>query len=81
MSSPVHPLDPSSSGRVTRGLFSDLAEAFGNLRAQKTRTFLTALGIVFGVGSVIGIYFGLLVGYGARLRRPVRPLDSRPASQ
>ena len=63
MSSPVHPLDPSSSGRVTRGLFSDLAEAFGNLRAQKTRTFLTALGIVFGVGSVIGM---LAIGAGAR---------------
>ena len=26
-----------------------------NLRAQKTRTLLTALGIVFGVGSVIGM--------------------------
>jgi undecaprenyl-diphosphatase len=32
------------------------------------------------VGSIIGIYFGLLVGYGARARRPVRPLDSRAAS-
>ena len=32
------------------------------------------------VGAIIGIYFGLLVGYGARLRRPVRPLDSRAGS-
>jgi membrane-associated phospholipid phosphatase len=32
------------------------------------------------VGAIIGIYFGLLVGYGGRLRRPVRPLDSRAGS-
>lgn len=51
------------SRRATRGLFSDLAEALGNLRAQKTRTLLTALGIVFGVGSVIGM---LAIGAGAR---------------
>ncbi len=41
----------------------DLAMAAQNLRAQKTRTFLTALGIVFGVGSVIGM---LSIGAGAR---------------
>ena len=46
-----------------RRLFSDLAQAFGNLRAQKTRTLLTALGIVFGVGSVIGM---LAIGSGAK---------------
>jgi putative ABC transport system permease protein len=33
------------------------------LRAQKTRTLLTALGIVFGVGSVIGM---MAIGAGAR---------------
>jgi putative ABC transport system permease protein len=44
-------------------LFSDLAQAFGNLRAQKTRTLLTALGIVFGVGSVIGM---MAIGEGAK---------------
>ena len=58
----------------------------GNLRAQKTRTLLTALGIVFGVGSVIGM---LAIGAGARdesLRfieqLGVRNLliDSRPAT-
>ena len=38
-------------------------QAFDNLRAQKTRTLLTALGIVFGVGSVIGM---LAIGAGAR---------------
>ncbi|MBC7928342.1 MAG: ABC transporter permease [Bryobacteraceae bacterium] len=44
-------------------IFADLAQAAANLRAQKTRTFLTALGIVFGVGSVIGM---LAIGAGAR---------------
>jgi putative ABC transport system permease protein len=44
-------------------LGSDLLQAFANLRAQKTRTLLTALGIVFGVGSVIGM---LAIGAGAR---------------
>ena len=48
---------------MPRRLFSDLKQAFGNLRAQKTRTMLTALGIVFGVGSVIGM---LAIGAGAR---------------
>src|SRR6202051_2913465 len=43
--------------------FSDIGLAADNLRAQKTRTFLTALGIVFGVGSVIGM---LAIGAGAR---------------
>jgi putative ABC transport system permease protein len=44
-------------------LLSDVGQAFANLRAQKTRTLLTALGIVFGVGSVIGM---LAIGAGAR---------------
>ncbi len=47
----------------TPRIFSDLAQAFANLRAQKTRTLLTALGIVFGVGSVIGM---LAIGSGAK---------------
>jgi putative ABC transport system permease protein len=42
---------------------TDISQAFANLRAQKTRTLLTALGIVFGVGSVIGM---LAIGSGAR---------------
>src|ERR1051325_1138027 len=42
---------------------ADIPLAFDNLRAQKTRTVLTALGIVFGVGSVIGM---LAIGAGAR---------------
>jgi putative ABC transport system permease protein len=42
---------------------ADVPLAFDNLRAQKTRTVLTALGIVFGVGSVIGM---LAIGAGAR---------------
>jgi putative ABC transport system permease protein len=44
-------------------LLSDLDQAFGNLRAQKTRTLLTMMGIVFGVGSVIGM---MAIGSGAR---------------
>ncbi len=46
-----------------RRLGADLLQAFWNLRAQKTRTLLTALGIVFGVGSVIGM---LAIGEGAQ---------------
>jgi putative ABC transport system permease protein len=67
-------------------ILSDVALAIHNLRAQKTRTMLTALGIVFGVGSVIGM---LAIGAGAREeslsfieRLGVRNLliDSRPAT-
>src|SRR5207247_5582352 len=43
--------------------FSDIGQAAANIRAQKTRSFLTALGIVFGVGSVIGM---LAIGAGAK---------------
>ncbi len=42
---------------------SDLVLAAANLWAQKTRTILTALGIIFGVGAVIGM---LAIGAGAR---------------
>ena len=48
---------------IVRRFFVDVKEAATNLRAQKTRTVLTALGIVFGVGSVIGM---LSIGAGAR---------------
>jgi putative ABC transport system permease protein len=44
-------------------ILADVLLAAQNLRAQKTRTFLTTLGIVFGVGSVIGM---LAIGAGAR---------------
>ena len=44
-------------------LLADLRQAFENLRAQTTRTLLTMLGIVFGVGSVIGM---MAIGSGAR---------------
>jgi putative ABC transport system permease protein len=43
--------------------WSDFALAFQSLFSQKTRTFLTALGIIFGVGAVIGM---LAIGAGAR---------------
>lgn len=67
-------------------LIADTIQAAQNLRAQKTRTMLTALGIVFGVGSVIGM---LAIGAGARQESlrfieelGVRNLmiDSRPAA-
>src|SRR5580698_10011679 len=44
-------------------LSADIRQALANLRAQKTRSLLTALGIVFGVGSVIGM---LAIGSGAK---------------
>ena len=80
--------EPSQSGKSSAilGIFSDFAEAVNNLRAQKMRTLLTALGIVFGVGSVIGM---LSIGAGAREqslkfieRLGVRNIlvDSRPVS-
>jgi putative ABC transport system permease protein len=55
----------SIAGR-TRGIsryFSDLPLAAENLLAQKIRTALTGLGMVFGVGAVIGM---LAIGAGAR---------------
>jgi len=73
----------------TRGFsryFSDLPQAAGNLAAQKFRTVLTMLGIVFGVGAVIGM---LAIGAGARQEslRFIEELgvrnvlvDSRPAT-
>src|SRR3989454_3469887 len=44
-------------------MIADVTLAVQNIYAQKTRTVLTALGIVFGVGSVIGM---LAIGAGAR---------------
>jgi putative ABC transport system permease protein len=78
----------SIAGR-TRGIsryFSDLPLAAENLLAQKIRTALTGLGMVFGVGAVIGM---LAIGAGARQESlrfieelGVRNLlvESRPAS-
>jgi putative ABC transport system permease protein len=66
--------------------FTDIVQAIANLYAQKTRTLLTALGIVFGVGSVIGM---LAIGSGAKEEslRFIEQLgvrniliDSRPAT-
>jgi len=67
-------------------ILQNISLAAQNLQAQKTRTFLTALGIVFGVGSVIGM---LAIGAGAREEslRFIEQLgvrnvlvDSRPAA-
>src|SRR6266566_4603254 len=44
-------------------MIADVTLAVQNIYAQKTRSFLTALGIVFGVGSVIGM---LAIGAGAK---------------
>lgn len=46
-----------------RRYLSDFGLAAANLASQKTRTLLTALGIIFGVGAVIGM---LAIGAGAR---------------
>jgi putative ABC transport system permease protein len=56
------PMREHRLGSVRR-FFSDFKQSLDSLRAQKTRTLLTALGIVFGVGSVIGM---LAIGAGAR---------------
>lgn len=58
-------LQPSSrvrEYRLTR-YWSDISLAFSSLWSQKTRTLLTALGIIFGVGAVIAM---LAIGAGAR---------------
>jgi putative ABC transport system permease protein len=62
---PVKPAEEPARhvGFSIRRYLADFLLAADNLRAQKTRTFLTALGIVFGVGSVIGM---LAIGAGAR---------------
>jgi putative ABC transport system permease protein len=62
---PVKPTEEPARkvGFSIRRYLADFLLAADNLRAQKTRTFLTALGIVFGVGSVIGM---LAIGAGAR---------------
>jgi putative ABC transport system permease protein len=54
-----------SAAQLSRGgwILWDLLSATQNLREQKTRTLLTGLGIVFGVGAVIGM---LAIGAGAR---------------
>ena len=62
----MKPATVVSIAERTRGFsryFSDLPQAAGNLAAQKFRTALTMLGIVFGVGAVIGM---LAIGAGAR---------------
>src|SRR5579859_7381333 len=48
---------------MLRRYLSDFGLAAENLLSQKTRTLLTALGIIFGVGAVIGM---LAIGAGAR---------------
>jgi putative ABC transport system permease protein len=50
-------------GHVWSRYGADLLLAAQNLFVQKTRTILTALGIIFGVGAVIGM---LAIGAGAR---------------
>jgi putative ABC transport system permease protein len=75
-----------SQTRVLSRYGSDFLLAAENLWGQKTRTILTALGIIFGVGAVIGM---LAIGAGAREESlrfieqlGVRNLlvESRPAS-
>jgi len=69
MSTATAPLPPTRTRAAAatksgaRSLVLDVGLAFANLRNQKTRTLLTALGMVFGVGAVIGM---LAIGAGAR---------------
>lgn len=58
-SAPLRPRRPPLWSRY----FGDLRLAAENLRSQKTRTLLTALGMIFGVGAVIGM---LAIGAGAK---------------
>ncbi len=51
------------SGWAVSRLLGDTGLAVQNLWNQKTRTLLTALGIIFGVGAVVGM---LAIGAGAR---------------
>ncbi len=84
-SAPVISANPRKPSFAVQILW-DLRSAIQNLREQKTRTMLTGLGIVFGVGAVIGM---LAIGAGARQESlrfieelGVRNLlvESRPAS-
>ncbi len=62
----MNPAPVVSIAERTRGFsryLSDFPQAAGNLAAQKFRTALTMLGIMFGVGAVIGM---LAIGAGAR---------------
>ena len=57
-------MSEAASRRIALTRFGpDLLLAAQNLWGQKTRTVLTALGIIFGVGAVIGM---LAIGAGAR---------------
>ena len=58
-----HAVGRSARSARQMRILTDLLQAFDNLRAQKTRTLLTTSGIVFGVGSVIGM---MAIGAGAR---------------
>ncbi|MGH9506481.1 MAG: ABC transporter permease, partial [Terriglobales bacterium] len=54
---------PTRREPLWRRYWADWALAAANLRSQKTRTLLTALGMIFGVGAVIGM---LAIGAGAK---------------
>ena len=60
---PASVVSIAEHGRGITTYLSDLPQAAANLLAQKIRTSLTMLGIVFGVGAVIGM---LAIGAGAR---------------
>ena len=60
---PPPPGRPRRREPIWRRYLADWALAAANLRSQKTRTLLTALGMIFGVGAVIGM---LAIGAGAK---------------
>ncbi len=82
---PLVPAQPAASGEMLAPLDADagagfsLAEvvrvSFDSLFANKTRSFLTMLGVIIGVASVVAL---LSLGNGARRRSPDRFRASAP---
>ena len=68
------PQTPSDSARFRFQLMSSIGLAWDSLRAQKLRTFLTLLGVMIGVASVI-LVGSAIDGLGSH--KPTRPPTSR----
>ena len=61
---------------IRTGLLAEIITmALGTLRANKLRSFLTVLGVVIGVTSIVGMT-SLVRGFGDQLESLVRQLGS-----
>jgi putative ABC transport system permease protein len=61
---------------IRAGLLAEIVTmALGTLRANKLRSFLTILGVVIGVTSIVGMT-SLVRGFGDQLESLVRQLGS-----